>query len=318
MTDGTRPLEAGDLDRVAELWNASLGTPHPLGRRALEAWWASPDTDPALTFGVEQAGRVCGVLLARAPERSFVPHDVGFVSLLAVEPGSRGQGLGSTLWRAAMAALGARGRRRVRLGTEPDHLLPGVPAAVDDASWRFLLARGVRPGRLETDLHLDLRRGPPTLPCRLPLVSDAETAVLRFVARTFPGRWAEELPRYAEHGVALLALIDAGSVVGFAAAFGPDDALLGPSLTWAPAVQGRPGGLGPLGIDPAYRGRGLGLELVAAAARWHHARGTQDLIINWTTLTEFYGRLGARVWRAYQRAELALQEPAATTAGSAA
>jgi hypothetical protein len=63
------------------------------------------------------------------------------------------------------------------------------------------------------------------------------------------------------------------------------------------------GGLGPLGID-----RPPG----AAASDWRWwpvpraGCGTRDhraAVIDWTTLADFYGRLGARAWRVYQRAE---------------
>lgn len=301
------PLSRRDLPALAALWNASLGARHPLTARALECWWSSRDTDRMLTFGVRREGALVGALLARAPRRSWTDPTVGHVSLLAVAPDARGQGLGGALWDAALAALRERGRSRVRLGADPDHLLPGVPAAVDGATWRFFLARGAVPGAVEADVLVDLRlpgagRLPPHPTLRL--VDDAPEAALAFIGRCFPGRWADEVAGYAAAGVRLLTLREGSTTLAFAVAFRPEDALLGPSLTWSDALPGPAGGIGPLGVDPAVRGRGLGLRMVAEALAWQRARGARDVVLNWTTLAGFYGRLGGRVWRIYQRAEV--------------
>jgi len=308
------PLDPSDLSALATIWNDApaasgrLGARYPLTARALTQWWRSPDTDPGLALAARDAdGRLLGAVLARAPRRRWSEPSVGHVSLLAVAADVRGRGVGRALWDAALAGLAQRGRATVRLGADPDHLLPGVPADVDDASWRFLLRAGALPGDVEHDVRLDLRAAPlgPPGDDDLRTVDDAPAAIA-FVERHFPGRWCDEVRDYAAAGVALLTLQDAsGRPLGFAAAFRPDDALLGPSLTWHEALPGPAGGLGPLGVDPDVRGRGLGLRLVRAGLAWHRDRGAHDVVLNWTTLTPFYGRLGARVWRTYQRAQVA-------------
>ncbi len=303
------PLRRSDLPAVAALWNASLGAAHPLTVRALERWWASSDTDPALTFGLRLGGVLEAAALARAPRRPWSDAAVGHLSLLAVAPHARARGLGGALWDAVAASLRERGRRRLRLGADPDHLLPGVPAVAADATWRFLLARGVVPGGLEADLLVDLRlAGAARLGAHptLRLVDDDRRAAVAFVQRCFPGRWADEAARWADAGVALLTLQEDGAVLAFAATFRPDDTVLGPSLIWAAALPGPVGGLGPLGVDPALRGRGLGLRIVAEGLAWQRARGARDVVLDWTSLSTFYGRLGARVWRVYQRGEAEL------------
>jgi GNAT superfamily N-acetyltransferase len=307
-------LAERDLSALATVWNdapaasGSLGARYPLTLRALEQWWRSPDTDPGLALAVrDDGGRLLGAVLARAPSRAWCDASVGHVSLLAVAAQVRGRGIGRALWDAALAGLAERGRTTVRLGADPDHLLPGVPVDADDATWRFLLRAGAVPGAVEHDVRVDLRssRLAPAGGGDLTVVDDA-AAALAFVARHFPGRWHDEARCYAEHGVALLTLRDGtGRTLGFAAAFRTTDAFLGPSLTWHEALPGPAGGLGPLGVDPDVRGRGLGLHLVRGGLDWHRDRGVRDVVLNWTTLTPFYGRLGARVWRSYQRAEVA-------------
>lgn len=311
------PLVAGDLADVARLWCAApaavgrLGDAFPLGERALRRWWASPDTDQALCLALRQGERLVGALLARAPTRAWAPPDLGHVSLVVVDATLRGRGHGGRMVAAAADALAARGRSRVRLGADPDHLLPGVPVGVDDATWSALLRLGAAPGAVETDVLVDLDAlAAETLAAaRLDphggvRVEAAPERVVEFVGRTFPGRWHDEVRRYAEAGVTLLALREGDDVLGFTAAFRPDDAHLGYGLTWLPALRPGAGALGPLGVDPAARGRGLGLAVVAEGLAWQRAQGARDVVLDWTTLTPFYGRLGGRVWRAYQRAEL--------------
>jgi len=314
-------LTETDLADVARLWCQApasagrLGDSFPLSERALRHWWASSDTDPALCFALRDGDRLLGAALARAPERSWSAPELGHLSLLVVDANARGHGYGRALIEAALAALRERGRRRVVLGTEPDHLLPGVPIGVDDASWRCLLRAGVRPGSMEHDVRVDLNVFEAGRFAALAtanstggdgaveLVDDDPDAAIAFTERVFPGRWADEVRSYADAGVTLLTLRERGATLAFAAAFRLSDALLGPSLTWHSALPGPAAGLGPLGVDPDVRGRGLGRAIVAAGLHWHAERGARDVILNWTSLTSFYGQLGARVWRSYQRAE---------------
>ena len=154
------------------------------------------------------------------------------------------------------------------------------PAAIRDEGWR--IAPG-RPGQ--------------------------EGTILAFLARDFPGRWRYHLAdTFARGGTAedVIVLTDpAGAVAGFLASWRPESRLLGPGLHWFPALGPRPGGIGPLGIAPAARGKGLGLALVAAATAILRERGIEDCVIDWVgdRLIDFYGRLGYRPWIGYWRCE---------------
>lgn len=297
---------------MSDLWGRSGVVGHPLGGDAWRAWWASPDADPALAWGVRGAdGALLGALLARAPQRPWAPADLGHIALLVVDPRVRRRGLGGVLWSVASAALRERGRARVRLGAESERLFPGVPASAPPETWRFLRRRGVHPGGLEADLWLDL--GGDTLerfvlPAGVILRADRRSEGEAFLAQVFPGRWADEVARAGALGADLLTLHRREELLGFVLARRPLPALAGASLTWTATAAWGPldlevAGIGPLGLAPAARGAGLGLAMVAAAGRHLRASGARAAVIDWTTLTPFYGRLGAFAWRLYQRAD---------------
>jgi GNAT superfamily N-acetyltransferase len=232
------------------------------------------------------------------------------VALFAVVAAARGRGVGDLLWRTAVEALRARGPARPPLGRRPRALAPG--------------RAGRRAGR-----HLALPARPRRPPRRPRVRSLARPPRPGDRRRPHPGRGD---PRRRRSGRGRR-VRRAGLPRSLGRRGGPlrgvrlrrprpapgrcDGRLLrrGPTRRSRPRprppLDGWPGGapdpgvaaLGPLGLDPAARGGGLGLALVAGAARWQREHGHRAAVIDWTTLTDFYGRLGAHAWRVYQRAE---------------
>jgi predicted N-acetyltransferase YhbS len=62
------------------------------------------------------------------------------------------------------------------------------------------------------------------------------------------------------------------------------------------------GGIGPLGLSKEMRGLGAGLGVVAAGMRHLYQHGLKFARIDWTTLVDFYGRLGFKPSLKYRRA----------------
>ncbi len=307
---------------VPELWRSAWGPPkrdlYPLEDRVwLER--LSFHHQPELLIGAFAGQRLVGVAYGRLPGGvEWLPADVGWVSLLAVAGPWQGRGVGTKLLGELLSRLRAGGAKRFRLGSDANYLLPGPPQESSPALWRLARRAGARFLAAEHDLHVDLRAPLPAapLPAGWTVRDDDPEGALEFVARTFPGRWTNEVEAYLGAGATVLTLAketprDAGSPAkaeGFCALFWGDEAVIGPSLYWRGALGGSDGaasvaGMGPLGISESARGGGLGLGLVRAGAARLQQRGATDLLINWTTLTTFYGKLGARVWRTYQRAE---------------
>jgi len=317
-----RTLNGAAVALVPEVWRSAwegLGRePYPLEDRVWRERLARHH-QPELLIGAFADEHLVGAAYGRLPDGvAWLPADVGWVSLLAVAGPWQGSGVGGRLLSELLARLRAGGAKRFRLGSDANHLLPGPPQESFAALWRLARRAGARFLASEHDLHVDLRLPlpPAPLPPGWTVRADEPAAALEFVARAFPGRWAHEVEAYLGAGATVLTLAKASPggtgpsalAEGFCALFQGDEALVAPSLYWRRAVAANGGaanvaGMGPLGVSESARGLGLGLSLVRAGAAWLQDRGATDLLINWTTLTTFYGKLGARVWRTYQRAE---------------
>lgn len=327
-----RPLTLEENSLVPDLWNTAWrastrrrgdpeGTdrnPYPLSDALWRERLGSRHHDQSLLLGAFAAGDLVGAAYGKVGIAAWQPTDIGWLALLCVDPRWQGSGIGSSLAAAAVETLRARGRSFVRLGGEADHLLPGLPQEAPPAAWRLARSLGCLPTNAEHDLVLDLRPDlpPSPLPPGYLLRADRPEAALAFVQRAFPGRWAEEVATYLAAGATAITLeradddAVAGSAhaQGFCVVFQGGEGVTAPGLLWRDALLAeigtpstRLGGIGPLGVDPAARGGGAGLAMVRGAAALLKERGATDAVINWTTLTGFYGRHGARIWRTYQR-----------------
>lgn len=321
-------LRTDEISLVPEVWTSSWGHLahlYPLDDRVWRERLAAHH-EPELLLGARSGGRLVGVAYGRLPTAPWLPADVGWVSLLAVSREWQGKGAGGQLLRELLARLRAGGAQRFRLGTDANHLLPGPPQESSPALWRLARRANARFLAAEHDLHVDLTipLPPAPLPGGWQVRTDTPQAAVRFVEAAFPGRWAAEVASYAAAGATLLTLERTADslTAGFCALFTGREAMIGPSLYWQGALTDAtgpssepaagpadvprlrvPAGMGPLGVSPELRGSGLGVAMVRAGAAWLQERGATDMIINWTTLAPFYGRVGARVWRTYQRVE---------------
>jgi len=314
-----RELTPAEAATVPALWASAWGqvTLYPLEERVWRERLALHH-QPDLLIGAFEADELVGVAYGRLPTAAWQPQDVGWVTLLAVAATRQGRGIGTRLLAELLARLRAAGATRFKLGSDANHLLPGPPQESSAALWLLARRAGARFTAAEHDLHIDLRRPLPPAPLApgWRVRSDDPDGAMRFVARTFPGRWTHELEAYIAAGSTVLTIAreadtaagDSAEAYGFCAVFQGEEAFLGPSLYWRSALTSdvgpvRVAGMGPLGVSGEVRGAGLGLAIVRAGAQWLQERGATDLLINWTTLTTFYGKLGARVWRTYQRTE---------------
>jgi mycothiol synthase len=196
--------------------------------------------------------------------------------VLAVAPAARGQGAGSALLVACLAAARAAGATTLRSLDQPgNYLAPGIDERNTEAiGW--LERRGWRRhAELRSNLLIDVRGNPRVSAARAAQLAVAaaargylirraapgEPALLAAVAVEFGGAWPFELARaLACDPPGVHVAVKDGVYAGFAAHDGNNRGL---------------GWFGPAGTWPAHRGHGLGEALLVAClvdVAAHHPR----------------------------------------------
>lgn len=320
MRDGTeqRPFDPGRIGEIIAVWNAAAGRVFPL-REALfrQNTVLDPHFDPAGASLVCDAptGRVVGCAIAKVAREPLgadgLRPDRGWLSFVVVHPDYQRRGVGTALLRSGEAFLRARVRPTAVLGSDPAHFFPGVPDATGAAEFFEAAGYPLRGEAYDLCRSLDGYRTADTVSATLaanpdvdvrPLAPADEGALLAFLDATFPGRWRYTVARFLRGGgpiADLMGVVRRGAVLGFAMLFHPGSRWIGPSVAWSASA----GGLGPMGLAPELRGRGLGQALVDRSVLHLRSLGVREMVIDWTILLDFYGRLGFVPCRRYRHGE---------------
>jgi len=322
---------------LLELWNRNIGRSFPLDERLYRQQLELERDEMALITARDGeaggAGRLQGAALVKRSRRvganGLVPA-LGNLSFIIVDGVERRRGVGSALLAAAEAWLRARGASTLNLGQDRYHFFPGCPLGGEGgeaesfaALASFLEARGFELSSEEKDLSADLSAlDTDRLAASAPIAPGFSfrfyepglaPSLRAFLARNFPGRWLEDTFEALDAGMrgidlALLAEDKSGEVVGFSRIYDGDSPILGPGVYWRALMGAAPGGLGPIGVDAGKRGLGLGLALLASCVQELARRGVHTMVIDWTTLEAFYGKMGFGVWKRYRTASKELRK----------
>lgn len=306
-----RHLHLGDAVRfwnetVPEAWQIDLGalTSCVVGCPCFD-WgasgaWVLDGEIQALAWVKKSASRAY-----RGPD-----PDTAHLSAIAFRDAPAGADLLADIKRL----LRQRGQAALLFGQDARHLFPGVPE-----NWPgladFLMVEGfvpLAPERPCVDLCLDLNSARPTEDVRVRRCTpDDVPALLEFLDREFPGRWAfdvrDKLAHESDPG--FLFLIDDGGVCGFAMTQEPDHRL---QLAGATIVGSLPSpwiAIGPIGIAADRRGEGLGTALLGSILAVAKGRGLRAARVDWTHLVDWYRKLGFDVERRYTPMRLDLGGP---------
>ena len=128
--------------------------------------------------------------------------------------------------------------------------------------------------------------------------------VIDFINTYWPGRWTKEAIDYYNNGGSgneyLVCLSDKNEICAFAKVCYPTTLVehMSNSHTWRARFDAL-GGIGPLGVAPAYRGNHLGYDIVSASVNKLIEADVSEIIIDWTGLLDFYRKLGFEVWKSY-------------------
>lgn len=305
-----RQLREFSASEIAEFWNREIGDVFPMR----EALWEQNTFDDLnlveeASVAFTEAGKLAGVIVAkRFQEQSeaAMQQDIGWIQCLLVSQEMRGLGLGERLLKHAEDSFLLEGVTEIRLGRDPWHYFPGIPAEdADTAGW--FERRGYRRESVETDLLRHIDEDAPYELANAPglyrvLSQEDMPALTDFLKESFPGRWHYEALRYLETGGGgreFVGFFIEGTLKGFCRINDSKSPLIAQNVYWSPLFEGELSGIGPLGIARNVRGHQYGLDLVKAAANELMHRGADAIVIDWTQLVPFYEKLGFSVWKQY-------------------
>jgi GNAT superfamily N-acetyltransferase len=181
-----------------------------------------------------------------------------YLRLLAVDPEHRRRGIGTQLLREAES------RGVSIIAAEPgNYFTPGIVDS-DEATLAFFRKRGYQ----ETARTQNLAATPPASSERR-AASENRNEVLDFIERVFGPIWRFE----ASNAETIFHAEADGEIAGFATHEANNRGL---------------GFFGPTGVDPRFRGRGLGRDLLLASLADLRRRGFDRVIIPWTDAIDFY------------------------------
>ncbi len=301
-----RPYRGDDEARLIGLWNAAM-----THDRIDEAAWRTrvlldPNFSPDGLILCEAAGRLRGFILSVARQVPLflqgLEPELGWITAFGVHPDDRRQGIGRKLLDAALGRLAGMGRKRVLISAyTPNYFIPGVDVQAYPEAAAFLRAAGWEIVSTPISMHAELtdlqipaeireleqqlgREGitvRPVRPADLP-------ELMSFIAAEFGWDWF----RFAQEH--LLELYGPGS----------------DEICFLVAVQGervagycqqRRERLGPFGVAPGMRNKGIGRLLLYHCLEAMLAKGFHCAWFLWTgrDAARLYERTGFRQARQF-------------------
>ncbi|GAA0368453.1 GNAT family N-acetyltransferase [Bacillus horti] len=301
------PLTYKYLDQILDLWNRELGKDFPLSKALLEQ--NSFLDQNVFNSGSwvcleEHTNTVKGFIVSKLWQEKVngvnLGEHVGWIQMLLVDSSFRNQGIGTSLLEKAENAFKAYEKqiKQVFIGRDPWHYFPGIPKQLGDATSWFE-QRGYSSKNQVHDLYRNMDQtdqGLIPLPqiekVKLRLLQRSEKEeLLAFFKRCFPGRWEYEAHKYFDHGGTgreFVIMEEEDQIVGFCRINDAKSPIIAQNVYWSERYKGEQGGIGPLGIDKAYRKKGYGLAIVQAGIHFLQSRGAQHMVIDWTELVSFY------------------------------
>ena len=297
-----RPLEFNNpahLTAIVEIWNAACGDDLTITENFVR-FNLSGNTGVAQEGHVMMSGdHVIGFVLASA----FGMTKLGFVDAIAVHPAEQGKGIGSQLIVWAIGWSKTQGCERMRIGGSIRPFVAGLPTQLKTES--FFEKQGFKRTSTDWDVAGKLKeRGEIKEMSEMirPASEDDVSAVREFFAWAFPGRWQYEFEEFLRDGGRIsdyLILKIENKVEGFIQLSFEDGSYRPINRFYMSRLPHPWGQAGPLGVSKEVRGKGYGLAIIDAGLRHLKDRGVDGCVIDWTSLTDLYGKFGFEKYREY-------------------
>lgn len=308
-------LEA--LGKIIELWNKNIGVIYPMDEGLIKQNLKA-DSNWRKILGAYYEGELVGFVIMKqwtvASGEISPKNTTGYINFFIVDMNYRHQGIGSKLLKLAEEELKGCGVKKLSIGGDPFHFFPGVPMEFK-ISEGFLSKRGYEMSNSYNDMICDISKVELDKLQGLRLNSqDTHTVeilkdcdkeeLFSFFERCFSGRWYGELQSFFDMGMEnrdIVVIKDSSKIMGFCHIYDSKSIAIGPPIYWRGLLGENYGGLGPIGVDAEYRGKGLGLTLLYRSLEVLKSRGIRNMIIDWTDLVEFYGIFNFVPWKQYKR-----------------
>ena len=318
----------GRIEELVTLWNKELGKQFPMRE---ELFKQNSFEDENICFSgsaiaVNNENEIIGFVVAKSWNENLnvqMNKEIGWVQVLLVDSNWRNKGIGTALLEKAEAALVAEGVKKVHIGKDPWHYFPGVPTEYDFIN-AWVEKRGYVTDGFDHDLkadyeppsqHLFNHQAPqqlsPTEEVQFSLLEENEKdELIAFLHRCFPGRWEYEAIHYFKKGGTgreFVVLKKDAKIIGFCRVNDSKSPFIAQNVYWSPLLDEELGGVGPLGVDSAERKKGYGIAIVEAGIAVLRSRGINHIVIDWTGLVDFYGKLGYKKWKSYAKYSKSLE-----------
>jgi GNAT superfamily N-acetyltransferase len=299
---------------VEQLWERVLGTTYPVSTRVLAFRLGDrPNYEPGDGVLALEQGRVVGMGITEVERSAATVAKAGNIMAVLVDPAHQGRGIGRTILDRMEERLRVAGCTEAHLSGGLYRFWSGVPLELPGVK-EFFVRNGYTAFSGEViDLVIPLAdyAANPKYEQALrnagidvrSMAMPESGRTLDFQAREFSGWYPSMLAMLGAGDMAnVLVLWHGAEVVGTIQTFTPGSRFRSANLVWERILGAGLGGFGAVGIDPRWRGKGLGSAMCQAAALHVKACGGTACLIDWTNLTGFYGKVGAQVWRHFYRA----------------
>ena len=303
---------------IKELWNHEVGFIFPFYRELLVQKIYNCDYFCSdCSFIAYDKGKMVGFIISKIYDNNPIMSkyiDKGWISLIYISTEYRRKGIGSTLLKQAEAIMRGKGVKEIMVGSDYNNFFPGIPNELCECGVKFFEKNGYDLLNTDYDVIKNISNNDCKIinetgySIRYANTKDREV-VLKFFEDNFYGRWYFEALEYFDKFYTpktYLIIIDNKKVIGFVRVNRYNDKYISYNVNWNKSFA-KLAGIGPLGIDKKYRGKGLARASIQTAINDLVKEKVSDIIIDWTSLVSFYKKFGFDVWKSYTHANKVLK-----------
>jgi ribosomal protein S18 acetylase RimI-like enzyme len=296
--------EKRDANHVYDIWNQNLKELWPIKERIFKRKLLE-----GKHFVVRKSEKVIGFI---ATQQNLIDKTLrGGIMLILVDRKHQRQGIGKTVLNYAIESLSKDGICDIQLGAGGgSYFWPGVPKNIPTAI-KFFKACGWKFTENSFDLVGDMKsyKTPPwiyerikgsNIQIKIAEISESKN-ILEFEKKYFP-KWYDFFKiTVSNEGIndVLIALDSFENVVGSVLLFTPQSRFYNEKFDWELILGKNTGGFGALGVTESQREKGIGMALSARASEILGVRKVKNSWLGWTWLSDWYGKIGYKVWREY-------------------